>query len=79
MDRGEKRRAAWASIHGKQPSPERASRPYLGLRFDCCGVYVRAYRNHEGSAYVARCPRCGGAVRIRIGAEGVSARFFRVT
>ncbi|MBZ0268157.1 hypothetical protein K8I85_08370 [bacterium] len=79
MTRGERRKAAWASIHGKQDSRERAARPYLGLRFDCCGVYVRAYRNAERTAYVARCPRCGGTVRIRIGAEGVSSRFFRVT
>lgn len=77
MDRGEKRRAAWAALHGR-PSPEKAGRPYLGLRFDCCGAYARAYRNHDRTAYVGSCPRCGGSVRIRIGSEGVSARFFRV-
>jgi PHP family Zn ribbon phosphoesterase len=78
MNRREKRQAAWASIHGKQATSAGAVRPYLGLRFDCCGAYARAYRNTEGTAYEARCPRCGGAVRIRIGPDGTSHRFFRV-
>ena len=76
--RSDKRRAAWASIHGQTSSHQRAARPYLGLRFDCCAVYARAYRNHDRTAYEGRCPRCGAAVRVRIVPGGVSDRFFRV-
>ncbi|MDD3593414.1 MAG: hypothetical protein PHX18_02185 [Candidatus Gastranaerophilales bacterium] len=53
-------------------------RKYLGIQFDCCGVYSRIYQNKEGSAYVGRCPGCLRTVRIKIGEGGTSARFFRV-
>ena len=77
MSRSDKRKAAWASLRGQRPGDSLA-RPYLGLRFECCDVYVRAYRNEDRTAYEGRCPVCSGAVRVRIEPGGVSSRFFRV-
>lgn len=50
-------------------------RPYLGVLFDCCGVYARVYRKPDQKAYTARCPRCLRAARVRVGPEGKSTRF----
>ena len=52
------------------------ARPWVGVRFDCCGVYTRVYRNAEGTAYEGRCPRCLGPIRLRVGPGGTSSRFF---
>jgi hypothetical protein len=54
------------------------TRPWLGVRFTCTGVYLRVYRNKEGTAYQARCPSCGRAVRFRVGSGGTASRFFEV-
>jgi hypothetical protein len=53
-------------------------RPYLGVQFACCGVYVRIYRNAEATAYDGHCPRCGKAVHFLIGADGTDHRQFVV-
>ncbi len=52
-------------------------RKYLGIQFDCCGVYARIYQNKEGTAYIGRCPKCLRTVRIKIGEGGTTNRFFR--
>jgi hypothetical protein len=39
---------------------------------------MRVYRNADGVTYLARCPRCGKAVRFRVGQGGRSERFFEV-
>ena len=52
-------------------------RKWIGILFDCCDVYYRAYRNPEGTAYLGRCPRCGLVVHIPVGPDGTDARFFR--
>ena len=51
-------------------------RPWVGIRFDCCGVYTRVYRNPQGTAYHGRCPRCLKPVTLRVGEGGTDARFF---
>lgn len=49
---------------------------YLGIMFNCCSTYGRIYKNKEGTAYVGRCPRCMRSIKVPIGKEGTSQRFF---
>ena len=60
-----------------RPAPESGpARPWVGIHFDCCGVYTRVYRDRDQSFYSGCCPRCGRKVRLTVGADGTSARFF---
>ncbi len=61
------------SHSARPPLPDR---PWVGIHFDCCSVYTRIYRNTEGTAYHARCPRCLREVTLRVGPGGTDARFF---
>lgn len=53
------------------------SRPYIGVHFACCGVYVRIYRAPQQREYVGRCPRCLAPVRVKVGPDGTAKRIFR--
>lgn len=62
---------------GTPSSPEGNSRPFVGVHLKCCNTYVRAYLNHDGSAFVGWCPRCAVQVRFAVVQEGGSrSRFF---
>jgi hypothetical protein len=51
-------------------------RPWLAMKWKCCGAYSRIYRNRAGTAYEGRCPKCAKAVRVPIGPGGTNNRFF---
>jgi hypothetical protein len=61
-----------------EPADESADapRPYIGVYFECCGVYARIYRQHDKMVYLGRCPRCLRQVRVRVGPGGTNARLF---
>jgi hypothetical protein len=61
----------------QQPISDPGRRPFLGILFECCGVYARVYRQPDQRHYAGRCPRCLRAVRVRVGPDGSSSRMFR--
>lgn len=56
-----------------------SSRKWIGISFDCCGVYCRIYRLPDGTAYQGRCPRCLRTLTLRVGPDGVSDRIFHAS
>jgi hypothetical protein len=73
-----------AGIDAPQPQKNEAAgslrgRPWLAVRWRCCGVYSRVYRNPQGTAYHGRCPNCGRAINLRVGEGGTSCRFFEAS
>ena len=68
---------ASADQDGYEHADARATgRPWIGVRFTCASAYVRVFRNVEGTAYLATCPKCGRSVRFRVGTGGTACRFF---
>lgn len=55
-----------------------AARPFLQVFFRCANHYQRVYRNAAGTAYHARCPKCGKPLRFQVGEGGSDARRFEV-
>lgn len=51
-------------------------RPWLSVKWRCCSVYSRVYRNRRGDTYEGRCPKCGTPVKATVGEGGTSSRFF---
>jgi len=58
-------------------SDANSGRPYIGVYFECCGVYARIYRQPKRLFYFGRCPRCFRTVKVRVGPNGTTARIFR--
>lgn len=56
---------------------EKKQKKFLGIFFDCCGVYGRIYPNKDNTAYVGKCPRCMRPIKVKIGENGTGQRFFR--
>jgi hypothetical protein len=54
-----------------------AGRPFIGVLFDCCGVYARVYRQPDERVYQGRCPRCLRVLSVRVAPNGTTTRLFR--
>ena len=52
-------------------------RKWIGVTFDCCKQYGRAYLNEKKQEYLARCPKCLRTLKFVVGDNGVSDRFFQ--
>jgi hypothetical protein len=63
---------------GDDARPGASHRPFLQVYFRCANFYQRVYRNADGSAYVARCPKCSKSIRFAVGPGGTSQRAFEV-
>jgi len=69
---------------GKKESPRkedapRESKPFIGIKWECCKVYSHIYLNKKKTAYVGWCPRCGKRAQINLSPTGSKSRFFNVS
>jgi hypothetical protein len=65
-------------LQGENAESENSARPYLGVHFECCDVYLRLYRPKDRPFYQGRCPKCGKPIYIPVKKGGSSSRFFSV-
>jgi hypothetical protein len=63
-------------LEGAKGYQERIRRKFIGILFDCCGVYQRVYINRDKTAYIGWCPKCARRAEVKIGPDGVDTRFF---
>lgn len=61
----------------EEPGRDDGPRPWIGVLFECCGVYARVYRAATARRYEGRCPKCQARVQVSVGPDGTSARIFR--
>lgn len=59
------------------PRSSQGPRPWVSILFECCNVYARVYRRPEQMFYRGRCPKCLREIHLRVGPDGIPARFFR--
>jgi len=60
----------------QNPPEKKERRKFIGVKYNCCNIYVRIYANKEGTAYEGRCPKCFRPVKFKIGEGGTDHRFF---
>ena len=53
-------------------------RTFLGIVFECCGIYARIYLNRKATAFEGRCPKCLKKVAVRLDPRGAKDRFMKV-
>lgn len=59
----------------KRPRPRKR---FIGVHFECCGVYKHIHYDKKKNAYIGHCPLCHKRVRVLVDPEkGINARFFR--
>ena len=51
-------------------------RPYIGVRFACCGTYARIYLNKAGTAYAGHCPKCAAPLKVKAAPGGSKEKFW---
>ncbi|MBL0869788.1 MAG: hypothetical protein IBJ18_04350 [Phycisphaerales bacterium] len=52
---------------------------FISLWFRCSAAYARGYKTRDGTAYFARCPKCGKTITLPIGEGGTTQRSFQVS
>jgi len=67
----------WKEEHAAPADKEasRETRPFVGVTFRCCRVYMRVYPQGIG-AQIVHCPKCGGGLEIEFTADGKPKTFF---
>ncbi len=64
-----------ARENAKRGGPANA-RPWIAIRWRCCGAYSRVYRHPDADRYRGACPRCGSPVSLRVAPGGTESRLF---
>jgi hypothetical protein len=68
-----------ASSDPGPPAAEKRLRPFVGVYFQCCGVYSRIHLNTAETAFSGHCPRCCRRIEFPISETGSHEQFFTVS